>query len=106
MVSRMFDRVSTLFFALFSIFIIINYYNHFYNISMLHIAGLGLRIRGGQPVPTHNGVIGAFVQEIRAGSVAAQLLGELKTGLLFYKAFIENLPNLKWCSLELEAVST
>lgn len=47
---------------------------------MLDFAGLGLHIKGGQPVPTHNGVIGAFVQEIRQGSVAAQLLGELKPG--------------------------
>jgi len=46
--------------------------------------GLGLLIRGGLSIPTEPGVLGAFVQEIKAGSVAAQLLGELKPGMTCY----------------------
>ncbi|XP_067945192.1 serine-rich adhesin for platelets-like [Watersipora subatra] len=42
--------------------------------------GLGLVIHGGQAIPHQPGEVGAFVQQILAGSIAEQLLGELKPG--------------------------
>ena len=57
-------------------FLLLIYYKHG-NVSIL---GLGLVISGDHPVPYQHGERGAFVQQILSGTVAAQLLGELKPG--------------------------
>lgn len=46
----------------------------------MYLAGLGLYVNGGEPIPEQPGVVGAFVKYIAEGSVAAQLKGELTAG--------------------------